>query len=338
MVVPFDAIQQTRFSNIAPGTGLASFTLSQPPQFYMENSVESAMGQPCMRVWKRCADWAEDTQATLVFRHDLIGPAIQLAQFIQTINQGNGIGVSLRTPAQSFELSAAPDAILPLPTGLAATMTEEYAHVDQLQSSSLALQLDSALRQRTSPFAYMRPSGTPISQLNRCSSAGPYPLTQLSTADALVTRNAALSQTASPSMPFFDSSQDFTPRNVTTDYVRLMPTSRPSTQGSMVSQGSDSYFSTTSSGSASPVGFMRAPITAMSMSRSHSPYGTPSPATSYTQFSWGGNLAHVPDAGSTYHQRESQDQHLIGQTTAPLPSLAYPTASGAIPYFQGQTF
>src|SRR5271154_3003861 len=37
MEIPFDTILDTEFANAAPGSGLASFTLSQPPIFYLEN-------------------------------------------------------------------------------------------------------------------------------------------------------------------------------------------------------------------------------------------------------------------------------------------------------------
>ncbi|KAI0259854.1 homeobox domain-containing protein, partial [Gloeopeniophorella convolvens] len=84
MEIPFDIIVETEFVNAAPGSGLASFFLSQPPLFYLEDVAPSpptttTAGGPPLRAWKRCADWTEGMQATKILRHDLVGSAVQLA-------------------------------------------------------------------------------------------------------------------------------------------------------------------------------------------------------------------------------------------------------------------
>lgn len=339
MVIPFDIIINTKFSNIGPGTGVASFTLSQPPQFYMESFVPSQTGEPPMRIWKRCADWTEGTQATQVLRHDLAGPAIQLAQFIQTLNQGGGVGILLRSPADHLELTSTAEAV---PTGLAVTMADEYRHEEQLRQTSLAQQLDNALRQRSSPqFAGLRPSSMVTGHMNRSSSASSYPLGHLPTVDGFGARHPVMPQTAIASAPLynsqFDPSRSFAQRNVSSEYFRLMPTSRPSTQGSTISQGSDSYVSTPSTGSTTSLDYMQGPLSTMSTPLSHSPYGTPSPSaldTQYTQSSWGeGSIPRTPSGTAMFQQH-----HQVGQTSSgSLPSLAYPPTSDAVSYFQGHT-
>ncbi|KAF8207560.1 hypothetical protein K438DRAFT_366316 [Mycena galopus ATCC 62051] len=82
MEIPFDTIVDTEFTNASPGsTGLASFVLSRPPIFYLENSPED--GSP--RYWKRCTDWTEGHQASHILRHDLIGSAVPLIHLLQSL-------------------------------------------------------------------------------------------------------------------------------------------------------------------------------------------------------------------------------------------------------------
>ncbi|KAI0310791.1 homeobox domain-containing protein, partial [Amylostereum chailletii] len=87
MEIPFETVLETEFTNAAPGQGRASFRLSQPPQFFLED-VASAMSadpahRPPGRTWRRCADWTEHAQATNVLQHDLVGAAAQLAHVLR---------------------------------------------------------------------------------------------------------------------------------------------------------------------------------------------------------------------------------------------------------------
>lgn len=86
MEVPFETVIDTKFVNSTPGMGQASFILSQPPHFFIEVASQevAADGLP-IRIWKPSTDWTEKMQATKVFRHDLIGAAIQLAHVLRTI-------------------------------------------------------------------------------------------------------------------------------------------------------------------------------------------------------------------------------------------------------------
>ncbi|KAJ7274566.1 hypothetical protein B0H12DRAFT_404492 [Mycena haematopus] len=82
MEIPFDTIIDTEFTNASPtSTGLASFVLSRPPIFYLENSSED--GSP--RHWKRCTDWTEGHQASNVLRHDLVGSAVPLVHLLRSL-------------------------------------------------------------------------------------------------------------------------------------------------------------------------------------------------------------------------------------------------------------
>ena len=99
MEIPFDTITHTEFQPLNPGEGLATFVLSQPPQFYLENIVSprsagialgvgpSSGAGPIIKTWKKCSDWTEGTQASLVLRHDLIGSAIQLAHVLNDLRE-----------------------------------------------------------------------------------------------------------------------------------------------------------------------------------------------------------------------------------------------------------
>ncbi|KAJ7127178.1 hypothetical protein C8R44DRAFT_116394 [Mycena epipterygia] len=88
MEIPFDTIIDTEFTNASPGsTGLASFVLSRPPVFYLENNSEDGFS----RAWKRCTDWTEGQQASHVLRHDLIGSAVPLVHLLQSLQASNDV-------------------------------------------------------------------------------------------------------------------------------------------------------------------------------------------------------------------------------------------------------
>jgi regulatory protein PHO2 len=88
MEIPFDTIIDTEFTNASPGsTGLASFVISRPPIFYLENSSND--GSP--RFWKRCTDWTEGHQASRVLRHDLIGSAVPLVHLLQSLQANTDV-------------------------------------------------------------------------------------------------------------------------------------------------------------------------------------------------------------------------------------------------------
>lgn len=99
MDIPFDTIVDTQFTNAAPGSGLATFQLSQPPVFYLENPCTPQADGSGGRMWKRCADWTEGMQATRVLRHDLIGSAVQLAHLLRNLSLNSTSDLRLVSPA-----------------------------------------------------------------------------------------------------------------------------------------------------------------------------------------------------------------------------------------------
>lgn len=99
MEIPYDTITHTDFRNASPGQGLSSFTLSQPPIFYLEHFSSPREGRPVFKSWRQCADWTEGMQATKVLRHDLIGSAVHLAHFLQDLrNNRSNSDIQLITP------------------------------------------------------------------------------------------------------------------------------------------------------------------------------------------------------------------------------------------------
>ncbi|KAI0249865.1 hypothetical protein BJV78DRAFT_632862 [Lactifluus subvellereus] len=98
MEIPFGTIVDTEFVNATPGSGLASFHLSRPPLFYLEDIVTSPTGGPPVRSWKRCADWTEGMQATKILRHDLVGSAVQLAHVLRNLQVSPSSDVVLHGP------------------------------------------------------------------------------------------------------------------------------------------------------------------------------------------------------------------------------------------------
>ncbi|KAH8994794.1 hypothetical protein EDB92DRAFT_1943515 [Lactarius akahatsu] len=98
MEIPFDTIAETEYVNAAPGSGQASFFLTQSPLFYLEDIATPPTGGPPVRTWKRCADWTEGMQATKVLRHDLLGSAVQLTYVLGKFQSAPSSDIRLRCP------------------------------------------------------------------------------------------------------------------------------------------------------------------------------------------------------------------------------------------------
>lgn len=123
MEIPFDIIVHTEFTNAAPGSGLASFILAQPPTFFLESfsSPGSAQAGPT-RQWKKCADWTEGQQATKILRHDLIGSAVQLAHLLRHLNvHASGSDIRLHSP--SYYSQEPPPPLMEVPQPPMANLT-----------------------------------------------------------------------------------------------------------------------------------------------------------------------------------------------------------------------
>jgi regulatory protein PHO2 len=116
MEIPFENILETEFTNAAPGSGLASFVLSQPPVFYLENVSSPRPDGSVSRHWKRCADWTEGQQASKVFRHDLIGSAVQLAHLLRNLQSSTpGSDIALHSPTYRTRVEEPPLTPMELP-------------------------------------------------------------------------------------------------------------------------------------------------------------------------------------------------------------------------------
>lgn len=128
MEIPFDIIIDTEFTHAAPGSGLSSFILSQPPTFYLESfsPPHPGRGTDPVRHWKKCADWTEDQQATKVLRHDLVGSAVQLTHVLRHLNaHTSGSDIRLHSPSYHSHSQELSPTVLevhpPLPAAFAGT-------------------------------------------------------------------------------------------------------------------------------------------------------------------------------------------------------------------------
>lgn len=116
MEIPFGNIVDTEFTNAAPGSGLASFVLSHPPIFYLENVSSPGPDGTTSRHWKRCSDWTEGHQASHVLRHDLIGSAVQLAHVLRNLHSNtSGSEIALHPPNYRSVAPASPMELPPPP-------------------------------------------------------------------------------------------------------------------------------------------------------------------------------------------------------------------------------
>ncbi|KAG5646099.1 hypothetical protein DXG03_004338 [Asterophora parasitica] len=141
MEIPFETIVDTEFANAAPGSGLASFLLSEPPIFYLENVGPPAADGTPVRHWKRCSDWTEGQQASRVLRHDLIGSAVQLAHLLRNLHTNFTSDIALRPPSYRTEQSTSPMAAMELPPPPMAHLAPtgqgySYQHHDVIPESS----------------------------------------------------------------------------------------------------------------------------------------------------------------------------------------------------------
>ncbi|KAI0709872.1 hypothetical protein C8Q76DRAFT_624997, partial [Earliella scabrosa] len=85
MEIPYEHILESRFANVSPGVGSATFVLERPPTFYMESLIDPSLGDDSPRFWQVCGDWTEGMQGTTQLRHHLIGPAYQLSSLVNSI-------------------------------------------------------------------------------------------------------------------------------------------------------------------------------------------------------------------------------------------------------------
>ncbi|KAK0469975.1 uncharacterized protein EV420DRAFT_1258948 [Desarmillaria tabescens] len=112
MEIPFDTIVESEFNNAGPGSGLASFTLSRPPTFFLEHTGSAFNEEPRRRTWSPSADWTEAYQATNVLRHEIVGSAVQLSHLVQALqNRTQTSVIYLHTPAYK----GAPSVEIPRP-------------------------------------------------------------------------------------------------------------------------------------------------------------------------------------------------------------------------------
>lgn len=126
MEMGFDSIADTKFTNAAPGTGLASFMLSRPPTFYLETATSPSLDGSSVRTWKRCADWTEGMQASKVLRHDLVGSAVQLAHVLRNLSaSATGSEISLHPPSYRQNNDGSPS------PGLGLAPINGYAQANQ---------------------------------------------------------------------------------------------------------------------------------------------------------------------------------------------------------------
>lgn len=84
MDVPFSIIVDAKLVSATADTAQASFFLSRPPLFFLEDKPNASDGRSTPK-WVRCADWTEGLQASAVLRHDVTGPSSALAYLWQSI-------------------------------------------------------------------------------------------------------------------------------------------------------------------------------------------------------------------------------------------------------------
>ncbi|RPD60980.1 hypothetical protein L226DRAFT_522832 [Lentinus tigrinus ALCF2SS1-7] len=137
MDISYDHILETRFANVSPGIGSATFLVDRPPIFYMENTADPNPGEESARFWQLCGDWTEGMQGTTNLRHCLIGPAYQLAALVNSItSSGTSNEIPLYTPTPSVsDAGSSPEVYT----------RSLHSPIEQMNGSSLVLRRPSSL-------------------------------------------------------------------------------------------------------------------------------------------------------------------------------------------------
>ena len=137
MEIPYEHILESRFANVSPGVGSATFVLERPPTFYMESLIDPSLGDDSPRFWQVCGDWTEGMQGTTQLRHHLIGPAYQLSSLVNSITPSGLSGeIPLYTPTPSVsDAGSSPEVYT----------RSLHSPVEQMHGSSLVLRRPSSL-------------------------------------------------------------------------------------------------------------------------------------------------------------------------------------------------
>lgn len=213
MEIPFETIIDTEFTNAAPGSGLASFLLSQPPIFYLENvDATQADGSPA-RHWKRCSDWTEGQQATHVMRHDLIGSAVQLAHILRNLHSNDGVDIPLLPPSYRTEQSTSPMPAMELPLPPMAGLTGPGYHYQNDAVDSPPPPDQTLFRKRSS---YTNPGVTTHSPESAYSHDSDHPPPYSASSAGSFSQHQAYSTTSSRST---SSSYDSVNGSIYTEYM-----------------------------------------------------------------------------------------------------------------------
>ena len=117
MEIPFHTVTDTEYKMVAAQTGVASFILSQPPVFYLENVSSPLSDDPPVRTWKRCSDWTEGHQASKVLRHTVLGSDAELVFLLRNLHTNSGTSsIPLRAAAYRSDcVSTSPMELQPPP-------------------------------------------------------------------------------------------------------------------------------------------------------------------------------------------------------------------------------
>lgn len=132
MEIPFNTVTDTEYKIIGPHTGVASFILSQPPIFYLENITSLVGDESPVRTWKRCSDWTEGHQASKVLRHTVLGSDTELVYLLRTLHPNPGTS-SLGARGNAYRsdgVSASPMELQPPPLAGLGVVHASYADAE----------------------------------------------------------------------------------------------------------------------------------------------------------------------------------------------------------------
>lgn len=341
MEIAFDIITHTEFRSLSPGEGLASFMLSQPPQFFLEHIVSPrsagiALGVgaahgagPAMKTWKKCSDWTEGTQASHVLRHDLIGSAVQLAHVLNDLREyRTRASIPLLNPSMyNTDLNTSPTTLqIPQPP-LASLQPDAY---------SQALQRPAYL----SHFRKRSSSGPPAFKQE------PYAMPPLNTGmdrqDAPHSASYASTSFDRQSFSAFSYGQralsDYAPGGVSSSYLHQPMHDSPGPETSNVPISHGASHRPFASGPSNPPYFQtdRTPPSYHSMQQQQQQYVTPSPplvSSPYAPGTSGSGTSSAPTLPDIGARSSSTDGvNVAGSTSMGLPGMPYYNQDDSLRY------
>lgn len=160
MDIPFNTIVDMQLISATAESVQASFVLSQPPVFFLEDTQMASDGSGSLKKWVRCADWTENLQASSVLRHDVSGSPAPLAYLWQTVSASRSAATSRRPSVASSSPTTASS-----PSVLTSPLPPPMRSREHSLPQGAGLDYMSPPRPQTNPIPFHRPYSSSVQDI-----------------------------------------------------------------------------------------------------------------------------------------------------------------------------